>query len=52
MVSIKKKAIQFLKFILYPEVFKCQSSSQLSSIALGWENISIYAETVLSLVEC
>lgn len=58
MVSIKKKkkAIQFPKFILCPEVSKCHSvlSSWLLvlPIALDWDNISIYAKTVLILVEC
>lgn len=56
MVSIKKKVIQFLKFILCPEVSKCHgflpSCLLLVSIALCWEDISVYVVTGLSLGEC
>lgn len=56
MVSIKKKAIQFPKFILCLGVSKCHgflpSCLLLVSIALGWEDISIYVVTALSLGEC
>lgn len=54
MVSIKKKkAIQFPKFILCPEVFKCHrvlpSCLLLFSRALGWEDISAQLGGVLTL---
>ena len=49
----KKKAIQFPKFILCPEVFKCHrvlpSGFLLFSRALGWENISAQLGGVLTL---